>query len=260
MATPWNPEIVVGVPAYNEEDTITHVVTRALPHATAVVVVDDGSTDRTARRALLAGATVIRHSYNGGKGAAVASLFDYAAERRADALVLLDGDGQHDPAEIPEVVAPVLAGAADVVVGSRFLTTHSAIPFHRTVGQRTFNLLTFLASGMRCSDSQSGFRAFGRDAFCAMRITERSFSVECEQQFEYRAHGLRVAEVPISCRYDVPEKRSAYVQGLEVLTRLCAMSLERRILGQTPVAVARPRRMLAPLSREAELVIALAAD
>ena len=232
------PKIIVGIPAYNEEARIAAVVEGALPYAAAVVVVDDGSRDLTAWRALNAGAFVIRHTRNGGKGAAVATLFRHAIEQRADALVLIDGDGQHSPAEIPDVVAPVLTGRVDVVVGSRYLERQSDIPRHRTLGQRAFNVMTAVASGVACSDSQSGFRAFSRRAFCAMRIAEATFSVECEQQFECALHGLRLAEVPISCRYDLPEKRSAYVQGVEVLTRLCAMSVRRRVLKQAPAHAA----------------------
>src|SRR5215212_6914539 len=119
MAQFFNSKVIVGIPAFNEQDKI------------ADVVVDDGSRDRTAWNALNAGATVIRHRQNAGKGAAVATLFRYAVEQRADALVLIDGDGQHDPDEIRDVVGPVLAGRADVVVGSRFLTQRSDIPLHR---------------------------------------------------------------------------------------------------------------------------------
>ena len=254
------PKIIVGIPAYNEAATIARVVAGALPHATAVVVVDDGSKDLTAIRALEAGAAVIRHRRNGGKGAAVASLFRYAVEQRADAIVLLDGDGQHDPAEIPEVVAPVLAGEADVVVGSRYLSRRSAVPLHRTLGQRAFNVMTALASGVACSDSQSGFRAFSRRAFCAMRIAEASFSVECEQQFECAIQGLRLAEVPISCSYDLPEKRSAYAQGMAVLYRLCAMALHRRLLPRTPFNRPQPSRQLIPTTVELDSPVAIGAD
>lgn len=239
MATVAQPKVIVGIPAHNEQRSISAVVAKALPHASEVVVVDDGSIDLTAHRALQAGAIVIRHRQNGGKGAAVSSLFRYAREQQADALVLIDGDGQHDASEIPDVVAPCLTDGADVVVGSRFLSRKSEVPLHRTLGQRAFNVMTSVASGIACSDSQSGFRAFSRRAICSMRIEETSFSVECEQQFECATHGLRLAEVPISCSYDVPEKRSAYGQGVRVLYRLGSMSLRRRVLRQLPVSVER---------------------
>src|SRR5829696_2945925 len=260
MAQFFNPKVIVGIPAFNEQDKIADVVRGALPHTAAVVVVDDGSRDRTAWNALNAGATVIRDRHNAGKGAAVATLFRYAVEQRADALVLIDGDGQHDPDEIRDVVGPVLDGRADVVVGSRFLTQRSNIPLHRALGQRAFNVVTALASGVPCTDSQSGFRAFGRRAFCSMRIAETTFSVECEQQFECALRGLRLIEVPISCRYDLPEKRSAYVQGVEVLSRLCVMSVRRRVLRQAPSHVPRRREFITTAHRELHPSVALGAD
>lgn len=260
MGTVTEPMVIIGIPAHNEQRTIAGVVEAAKPFGTAVVVVDDGSADQTSRRALDAGATVIRHSRNGGKGAAVATLFRYAIEHQADALVLVDGDGQHDAREIPAVVAPCLAGAADVVVGSRYLSQRSEVPLHRTLGQIAFNVMTTLASGIPCSDSQSGFRAFNRRAICAMRIAETTFSVECEQQFECSAHGLRLAEVPISCSYAQAEKRSAYVQGAIVLSRLVSMSLERRLLRRTPVSVYHAGRVLGPGSGEFEPATVVGAD
>ena len=254
--------IFVGIPAHNEERAISAVVAGALPFASTVIVVDDGSSDLTAFRARTAGAVVIRHRRNLGKGAAVARLFDYAVEHGADVLVLLDGDGQHDPREIPEVAAPCLVGDAEVVVGSRYLTVRSTVPWHRSLGQRAFNVMTAVASGVPCSDSQSGFRAFNRRALCSMRFAEASFSVECEQQFECAVRGLRLREVPISCSYLLPEKRSAYVQGLSVLYRLARMSMRRRLLRIVPGGM--PRGDFAVLSldddHDRERVAAYAAD
>jgi glycosyltransferase involved in cell wall biosynthesis len=260
MAQFSDPKVIVGIPAFNEQDRIADVVRGALPHAAAVVVVDDGSRDLTARNALDAGAVVIRHMRNAGKGAAVATLFRYAVEQDADALVLIDGDGQHDPDEIRDVVGPVLTGGADVVVGSRFLTQHSDTPLHRMLGQRAFNVMTALASGVACTDSQSGFRAFSRRAFCAMRIAETTFSVECEQQFECALHGLQLIEVPISCRYDLPEKRSAFGQGVEVLSRLCVMSFRRRVLRQVPIHVPYPSEFVTTAHGEFHPSVALGGD
>jgi glycosyltransferase involved in cell wall biosynthesis len=229
------PKIMVGIPAFNEESSIASVVQRSLAHGTTVVVLDDGSTDRTSIRALAAGATVIRHKANAGKGVAVASLFDHAIRAQADILVLLDADGQHDPAEIPALVAKCLGGGADAVVGSRFhRDARSQTPRVRRLGQIAFNGMTALASGVNCSDSQSGFRAFSRRAICSMRLTESSFSVESEMQFEYRTRGLRVAEVPISCSYEQPPKRNVMAHGAKVLSRLMRMAIERRALGLAP--------------------------
>jgi glycosyltransferase involved in cell wall biosynthesis len=228
-------KLVVGIPAYNEEKCIALVVARALDYSSSVVVVDDGSTDQTTAEALRAGATVIRHPVNSGKGVAVATLFEFAIKNEAQVLVLIDGDGQHDPAEIQNLAEKCLAGEADVVVGSRFIAkAPSTTPKIRRWGQRAFNAMTAIASGIYCSDSQSGFRAFNRRAFCAMRLTESSFSVESEMQFEFRAKGLRLAEVPISCSYAEPPKRNVLSHGRIVLAGLLRMAVERRALGQAP--------------------------
>ncbi|HEU4792685.1 MAG TPA: glycosyltransferase family 2 protein, partial [Nitrolancea sp.] len=223
--------IIAAIPAYNEENAICSVIVRARHHVDEVIVIDDGSTDHTARLADGAGATVIRHDRNRGKAAGIMTAFGAAAERHADVLVLLDGDGQHDPAEIPQLIAPVLAGEADVVVGSRFLEIQNPIPFYRTIGQRVLNVATHLGSGLRCSDSQSGFRALNHQAFTAITLQEsflHGLAVESEMQFEMAEAGLRLAEVPIYVRYDEKARRSPIKHGFGVLYRVLAMTSQRR--------------------------------
>src|SRR5439155_20951890 len=115
------PRVVIAVPAYNEERFIGSVVIQALRYTPDVVVIDDGSRDATAYIAEQAGALVLRHTANQGKSEAVNTALMWARERDVDALVFIDGDGQHRPDEIETVLAPVLDGAADMVIGSRFL-------------------------------------------------------------------------------------------------------------------------------------------
>jgi glycosyltransferase involved in cell wall biosynthesis len=116
-----------------------------------------------------AGAEVLRMPSNAGKGAALNMGFARARALRPQVVVMLDGDAQHDPAEIPHLVRPVLDGVADVVVGSRFLDIRSEIPRWRQLGQHTLNLMTNKASGVTISDSQSGYRAFRPAALDALR-------------------------------------------------------------------------------------------
>jgi glycosyltransferase involved in cell wall biosynthesis len=224
-----SPRVMIGIPALNEQAHIGAIVKKALPFG-RVVVVDDGSQDLTAHRAQKAGAKVIRFTRNHGKGAAAAALFEEARASRADFLVLLDGDGEHDPAEIPAVLRPCLDQKTDVSVGSRYLSIRNTIPVRQNIRQRVFNTLTAVASGVTCSDSQSGFRAFNRRAIACIQIDESAFSLECEEQFEVRRNNLRLAEVPITCAYDKTQKPSAWHHNLVVLYRLAAMTHKRRIL------------------------------
>ncbi len=235
--------IIAAIPAYNEENAICSVIVRARHHVDEVIVIDDGSTDRTARLADGAGATVIRHDRNRGKAAGIMTAFGAAAERQADVLVLLDGDGQHDPDEIPQLIAPLLTGDVDVVVGSRFLEIRNPIPFYRTIGQRVLNVATRLGSGLGCSDSQCGFRAFNHRAYLGISLQEsflHGLAVESEMQFEMAAAGLRLAEVPIYVRYDEKARRSPVKHGFGVLYRVLAMTAQRGIRRDAKVPVRQP--------------------
>ncbi len=210
--------VVAVIPAYNEERFIGSVVLGAASHVDAVVVSDDGSTDATAQIAGAAGAIVVRHERNQGKGAALNTGIRKARELEPDAVVLLDADGQHLPEEAPRLLAPILAGEADLVIGSRYLTgSDSGVPPHRIWGHRVFNLLTRTTSGIGASDSQSGFRALSRQTLCALRFSSDGFSVESEMQFLAKELGLRVVEVPITADYVEKPKRPVVQHGLLVL-------------------------------------------
>ena len=210
--------IVAVVPAYNEERFIGSVVLKARQYADVVVVVDDGSLDATGKIAKAAGAVVVQHPHNQGKGIALRTGFYRARELGPDVVVVLDADGQHLPEEMECVAAPVLRGQADIVVGSRYLDKKSRVPFHRVVGHLVFNFVTNQASGVPLTDSQSGFRAFSPMAVSALSsFHSDGFSVESEMQFQAREHSLRVTEVPITIHYHDKPKRSVVMHGLMVL-------------------------------------------
>ncbi len=136
--------VVAGIPAFNEEKTIAHVVLEAQKHAHIVIVCDDGSSDLTGKIAERLGAVVVRHEQNSGYGAALQSLFRKARELKADVLVTLDSDGQHDPAEIPRLVKPIEDGVAEVVLGSRFMDKNGTadMPTYRQLGVRVITKLS----------------------------------------------------------------------------------------------------------------------
>ncbi len=214
------PKTLAAIPAYNEEIAIGSVVLRCRSHVDEVLVIDDGSEDRTVDVAKMAGATVHRHPANVGKGTAVQSALAYARANDFDAMVLLDGDGQHDPAYIPELLEPVLRGDADVVLGVRSRAT-SGMPIYRRFGQRALDLLTAVGAMDSVTDSQCGFRALSRNAMESLVLEERAFGVESEMLIEAKEKHLSVAEVPISVRYDVEgSTQGAVHHGFGVIDRL----------------------------------------
>jgi glycosyltransferase involved in cell wall biosynthesis len=196
------PRVLCAIPCFNEEVAIGSVVLQAKPHVTEVLVIDDGSDDRTAEVARLAGAQVLVHERNSGKGLAVQNAFRYARDHGFDALVLMDGDGQHDPKEIPLLLAPVLAGT-DVGLGFRF-GDKTEMPGWRRVGKRVLDYATAAGGAGVVTDSQCGFRAFGRKAIEEMAdgLAAKGFGVESEQLVVARERGLTMQNVTIHCRYE----------------------------------------------------------
>jgi glycosyltransferase involved in cell wall biosynthesis len=210
-------KVVAVIPAYNEERFIGSVVLKVRRYVDEVIVVDDGSSDDTYDVAACAGATVVAHACNQGKGQALNTGFRKAIEFDPVAVVTLDADGQHLPEELDHVLKPVLRDEADIVVGSRYLERTSDVPRHRVMGHWAFNALTNVTSGVKATDSQSGFRAFSRRAVERLAFSSAGFSVESEMQFLAADLGLRFVEVPITIRYPDPPKRSVIAHGMMVL-------------------------------------------
>jgi len=213
-------KIIVLIPAYNEELTISSVVMLAKRHSDHIIVIDDGSTDRTRELATEAGAEVISHTVNKGKAAALMTGFKRARELDSRCTITIDGDGQMDPELIPQVAAPVLQEVADLVIGSRYLSKNATdTPTHRRMGQRVLNSATSLGTSCEITDSQSGFRALSWRALNNTNFNSDRFSIESEMISYYIEIGLRIVEVPVSVRYDVPNghKQRPLEHGLSVL-------------------------------------------
>lgn len=234
VPAPGEPGLAAVIPAYNEALVIGSVVLQAKKYVDRVIVVDDGSTDRTAEIARLAGADVISMPENGGKASALMAGFARARALGYEAVVTLDGDGQHDPDEIPVVAAPVLAGEADLVIGSRFLNNKADIPKYRVAGQKVLNGFTNLSTdgGFSTTDSQSGFRALGRRALENLTFLSDGYNIESEMIAHFAPLGLAMAEVPISVSYDVPHKhkKNPVSHGFGVLARIVGLIGYRRPL------------------------------
>ena len=230
------PFVVACIPAYDEEKSIGSVVVQASQYVDRVIVCDDGSKDLTSAIAEGLGAVVLRHERNLGKGAALKTAFRYAKGLEPDVVVMLDGDGQHDPSEIPRLVEPILEGVADMVVGSRYIEgSRIEAPLYRRLGLRFFNKLSSRSGDSGVSDTQSGFRAFSISALDVMLTCEaEGYGVETEQLALAQKNCLNVVEVPVTIKYsglsNTSKKNAAY-HGIELVdTVLRLVVVDRPLL------------------------------
>ena len=190
------------IPAYNEENTISDLVKSAKKFVDKVIVCDDGSTDDTLNNAKLAGAEIISHKKNQGYGAAITTLFDYCRMQNADVMITLDGDGQHDPNQIPILLDTISQHSVDVVLGSRFLDNNTDTPGYRKRGIKIITSAANFGADFKVSDAQSGFRAYSKSAINAIHPTEQGMAVSTEILLKISNKGLSLAEVPITTSYD----------------------------------------------------------
>jgi len=217
------------MPAYNEEKYIGSLVLMANQYADEVLVIDDGSTDRTAEIARLAGAAVIQHQENKGKGVAIRKILAEAKKVQPDVLVLLDSDSQHNPDEIPLLVEPIKKGY-DIVIGSREEQA-AKTPRYRRIGQKVLLFYTRFLSREKITDSESGFKALSRRAIAELRLKENGFAIEAEMIANAMDKHLKVTQVPISNIYTGDGSTlNPLRHGFEVLFRIMAMISERRPL------------------------------
>ena len=206
------------IPAYNEESTISDLVKTAKKYVDKVVVCDDGSTDKTMNNAKQAGAEIISHKKNQGYGAAITTLFDYCRMQNADVMITLDGDGQHDPNQIPILLDTISQHSVDVVLGSRFLDNNTDTPGYRKRGIKIITSAANYGTDFKVSDAQSGFRAYSKNAIDAIHPTEQGMAVSTEILLKISNKGLSLAEVPITTSYhgDTSEQNPVN-HGLSVL-------------------------------------------
>jgi glycosyltransferase involved in cell wall biosynthesis len=227
-----DPFVVACIPAFNEQSAIGGVLIRTKRHVDKVVVCDDGSKDLTGEIAKGLGAVIASHERNMGYGASISTLFSEALRLGADIAVTLDGDGQHDPEEIPRLIERLAVGDVDIVVGSRFLEQSSShAPRWRRAG---IKLITELASNgsLELTDAQSGFRAYTRKALESIVLTEQGMGVSTEILLKAGVNGLKIAEVPVNITYGKSSStHNPVIHGLEVvLTTIKHLSLRKPLL------------------------------
>jgi glycosyltransferase involved in cell wall biosynthesis len=227
---------VVGIPAFNEERTIARVILEAQKHADVVVVCDDGSSDLTCEIAERLAADVVCHEHNLGYGAAIWSLFERARAFGADVLVTMDADGQHDAAEIPRLLKPVLKGVADLSIGSRFIDAHGddEMPLYRRLGAKLITRMVNGSAKNGIKDAQSGFRAYSRKAIERLSFVETGMGASVEILLKASKNDLKIVEVPSSCRYNNGDVETStehpVTHGLGVVMTIVRVIVERKPL------------------------------
>ena len=222
------------IPCLNEEATIGSVVLRARRYVDEVLVIDDGSIDDTKQIAREAGATVVSHKINKGKSAGIKTGFKYSLQKDYDFIITLDGDGQHNPDEIPEVLGPLLNGNnIDISLGIRS-GKDTEMPMWRRVGKRALDYATSFGNEGFITDSQCGCRAFSKNAVRGIvtKLNGQAFSVESEQLLRAYELGFNIVNTNISCRYknlDTSTKRASS-HGFGVLGYIIWLVAEKRPL------------------------------
>lgn len=199
--------IACVIPAYNEEKKIKDVVLSVLKYVDLVVVVDDGSLDRTGIIASVNKVVLLRHEINLGQGAALETGLSYLRKSNVNVVVTFDADGQFVPAQIPKIVRPILDGKCDVTLGSRFIGKAINLPRSKRILLKLALLFTNIYSGLALTDTHNGFRAFNKKALKKIVITQNRFSHASEIIQLIKKNKLKYMEVPITVKYSSYSKQ-----------------------------------------------------
>ena len=225
---------IACIPAFNEASSIGSVVEAVREFVDLVIVVDDGSVDNTEQLAVDAGAKVFRHPVNSGKGSALKVAFSEALKHDPDVVVMLDGDGQHDPSDIPRFIEVLNSGDFGAVIGSRYLgDSKTNAPFYRRVGLGFLHFVSRMSKKNGVKDTQSGYRAFSREAVeLLLDGKEAGYNVEMEQIKVLGDNRVSIGEIPISVNYDVPypSKKNPLQHGFELMSYMINLMLVERPL------------------------------
>lgn len=212
--------VCVVIPAYNEEDAISKVLEEVKKYSENIIVIDDGSVDRTSRLAKEGGAKVLRHAVNMGAGFATITANDYAVGRGFDVIVNLDSDGQHSASAVPEGVAMLKTGGFDIVLGSRFLEGTKQMPVMLKLGNRFLTFMNRQMFGSDISDTQSGFRIVTADAWKKLSPESIGYPICSEISARIGMKRLKYAEIPIETIYLDKFKGTTMFDGIRIFAHM----------------------------------------
>ena len=211
------------IPAHNEAGQVGRIVRKTAPFVDKVVVVDDGSADSTFEQAQQAGADVLRNIINMGKGAALRTGCDYAIMKRAARIIVLDADGQHDPADIPRLLEEL----DHVRIVYTYRTFDRKMPFVFRIGNGIINATLNLLSGTSLRDTQCGYRAFRATDYDRLRWRANDYSVESEMIMRASRSHLPSRQVPIKTVYLHEYKGTTIIDGIKIVIGIILMWLRR---------------------------------
>jgi glycosyltransferase involved in cell wall biosynthesis len=224
-------KLAIVIPAYNESSVIADVLKNLPKKIDCIdliipIVIDDGSTDDTFEVAKKNTKHVLRHIVNLGVGAATQTGFGAAKKLGADIIVTVDADGQHCPNDIKKVISPILAGNADVVIGTRMLDS-KGMPFIKIFGNWAMNILTLLVFHKWSSDTQSGMRAFNTKAIKKMRFHSIGYEICSEMIGEIKRNNLRLVEIPIKVIYTNYSRATGqnWLNAVNILTKIITIKI-----------------------------------
>lgn len=226
-------ERILGlIPALNAARTLEPVIAGALPHVEKLIVVDDGSHDGTGDVARGAGAMVLAHEVNRGKGAALKTGFAYALEHGYDGVVTLDADGQHLPSEIPKLIAARRETGADIIIGGRAHLFGEMLP-RRRMANRFASWAISKGSGARIDDSQSGYRFYSSKLLRAVSMRSNGFAMESEVLVLAGTRGFRIITIPINLGF-VDGLATSHYKPVHDTVQILLVSLSARFLRRHP--------------------------
>lgn len=211
---------VALIPAYNEQNSIRDVVNKTREHVDKIIVCDDGSTDNTIQQLDGIDLRLIVNEVNKGYGYSLIQLFIESKKIDADIAITIDADGQHNPKYISSLMAPILENTADMVIGSRFLENEEEqAPWIKRIGIKIINLLIQLGTGLKISDSQSGYRAYNVKKLAALNLHEKGMGISTETLIKCTKRDYRITETPIQIKhYDKIKPLNLVKHAATVLT------------------------------------------